>query len=115
MNNKVKAWLEDGTIDIFLGYKEIDHHPLPHCFTKERLDEVEDLVVSPVRYPLEKIAAHMAAVEPGIKIGMLARDCNGRALNVLYLWNQLNPDNVSTLNVNCCPSRLIWDEFSSQN
>ena len=106
MSNKVKAWLEEGTIDIFLGYKEIDHHPLPHCFTKERLDEVEDLVLSPVRYSLEKIATHMAAVEPDIKIGMLARDCNGRALNVLYLWNQLNPDNVSTLNVNCCPSRL---------
>ena len=106
MNNKVKAWLEEGTIDIFFGYKEIDHHPLPYCFTKERLDEVEDLVLSPVRYPLEKIATHMAAAEAGIKIGMLARDCNGRALNVLYLWNQLNPDNVSTLNVNCCPSRL---------
>jgi len=106
MNSKVKAWLEDGTIDIFLGYKEIDHHPLPYCFTKERLDEVEDLVLSPVRYSLEKIATHMAAVEPGIKIGMLARDCNSRALNVLYLWNQLNPDNVRTVNVNCCPSRL---------
>ena len=106
MNNKVKAWLEDGTIDVFLGYKEMDHHPLPHCFSRERLDEVEDLVLSPARYSLEKIATHMAAVEPGIKIGMLARDCNGRALNVLYLWNQLNPDNVSTLSVNCCPSRL---------
>ena len=106
MNNKVKAWLEDGTIDIFLGYKEIDHHPLPYCFTKERLDEVDDLVLSPARYSLEKIATHMAEEEPDIKIGMLARDCNGRALNVLYLWNQLNPDNVRTVNVNCCPSRL---------
>jgi len=106
MNNKVKAWLEDGTIDIFLGYKEIDHHPLPYCFTRERLDEVDDLVLSPARYSLEKIATHMAEEEPDIKIGMLARDCNSRALNVLYLWNQLNPDNVSTLNVNCCPSRL---------
>jgi formate dehydrogenase subunit beta len=69
MINKVKAWLEDGTIDIFLGYKETDHHPLPHCFTKERIEEVEDLVLSPVRYSLEKIATHMAAVEPDIKIG----------------------------------------------
>ncbi len=106
MNNEVKTWLEDGTIDIFLGYKEVDHHPLPHCFTKERLDEVEDLMLSPARYSLEKIATHLAEEDPDIKIGMLARDCNGRALNVLYLWNQLNPDNVRTVNVNCCPSRL---------
>jgi formate dehydrogenase subunit beta len=106
MINKVKAWLEDGTIDIFLGYKETNHHPLPHCFTQERIEEVEDLVLSPVRYSLEKIATHMAAVEPDIKIGLLARDCNDRALNILYLWNQLNPDNLSTLTVNCCPSKL---------
>jgi ferredoxin len=37
---------------------------------------------------------------------MLARDCNQRALSILYIWNQLNPENVRTLNVNCCPSDL---------
>ena len=106
MIDKVKAWLEDGTVDLFLGYKEVDHHPLPYCFTRERLEEVDDLVVSPVRYPLEKIATHMAAEDPDIKIGMLARDCNQRALNVLYIWNQLRPEQISTVPVNCCPSRL---------
>ena len=106
MINKVKAWLEDGTVDIFLGYKETDHHPLPHCFTVAHIEDVVNLVLSPVRYPLEKIATHMAAVEPDIKIGMLARDCNDRALNVLFLWNQLKAENVCTLTVNCCPSKL---------
>ncbi len=106
MINNVKAWLEDGTVDVFLGYREMDHHPLPHCFTREQMEEVDDLVISPARYPLEKIATHMTALEPDIKIGMLARDCNDRALNVLYLWNQLKSENVRTLGVNCCPSRL---------
>ncbi|OQY48510.1 MAG: hypothetical protein B6240_04620, partial [Desulfobacteraceae bacterium 4572_87] len=104
--NNVKTWLENGTVDVFLGYKEMDHHPLPHCFTREHIEEVEDLVVSLARYPLEKIATHMTALEPDIKIGMLARDCNDRALNVLYLWNQIKAENVKTLAVNCCPSRL---------
>ena len=106
MNREVKRWLEDGKINVFLGYKEVDNHPLPYCFTKDQLEDVDDLVLSPARYALEKIATHIAAVEPGIKIGMLARDCNQRALNVLYIWNQLDPDNISTLNANCCPSRL---------
>ena len=106
MINNVKAWLENGTVDVFLGYKEMDHHPLPHCFTLAHIEEVDDLVISPARYPLEKIATHMTALEPNIKIGMLARDCNDRALNVLYLWNQLKSENVRTLTVNCCPSRL---------
>ena len=106
MNRKVKRWLEDGTVDIFLGYRLVDGHPLPHCFTKERLEELGDLIVGQARYSLEKIATHIAAVKPDIKIGMLARDCNQRALNVLYIWNQLNPDNIETINVNCCPSNL---------
>jgi formate dehydrogenase subunit beta len=27
-------------------------------------------------------------------------------LNVLYIWNQLNPENIKTIGVNCCPSKL---------
>ncbi|MFP4086265.1 MAG: 4Fe-4S binding protein [Desulfobacteraceae bacterium] len=106
MQDTVKAWLENGTIDVFLGYKKVDNHPLPHCFTKARLEELADLVVSPHRYPLEKIATHMTTAKPEVKIGMLARDCTQRALNVLYIWNQLDPEKIQTLNVNCCPSPL---------
>lgn len=106
MQDTVKTWLEQGVIDVFLGYKNVDDHPLPHCFTKSRIAELEDLVVSNDRYPLEKIATHMADLKPDLKIGMPARDCNQRALNVLYIWNQLNPEQIHTINVNCCPSPL---------
>jgi ferredoxin len=106
MNDRVKRWLKDGTIDIFLGYKMVEGHPLPHCFTPKRLEEVDDLVVGQARYSLEKIATHISVEDPGIKIGMLARDCNQRALNVLYIWNQLKPENIRTININCCPSNL---------
>jgi len=106
MNIEIKRWLEEGTIDIFLGYKLVAGHPLPYCFTKERLEELNVMVVSPARYSLGKIATHITAVKPDLKIGMLTRDCNQRALNVLFVWNQLNPDNIETVNVNCCPSSL---------
>jgi ferredoxin len=106
MKNKVRAWLGEGKVDIFLGYKMVEGHPLPHCFCKDALEEVNELVTGPSRYPLEKIAAKIIAEKPGIKIGILARECNQRALNVLSIWNQLDPDSVKTLNVNCCPSNL---------
>jgi ferredoxin len=106
MIETVKRWLEEGTVDLFLGYKKMMGHPLPHCFVKERIEEVDHLVIGRPRYSLEKIATHITAAKPGIKIGMLARDCNQRALNVLYVWNQLNADDVKTINVNCCPSSL---------
>ena len=106
MNAEVKRWLEEGVVDLFLGYKAVMGHCLPHCFVKEKIEEVDDLIVGGARYSLEKIATHIAASKPDIKIGMLARDCNQRALNVLYIWNQLDPEQIRTVNVNCCPSNL---------
>jgi ferredoxin len=106
MQEQIKEWLEQGKVDIFLGYKMVEGHPLPHFFVKDRLEEVTELITGPARYPLEKIATKLAAEHPDMKIGMLARDCNVRALNVLFIWNQLNPDNVETIPVNCCPSKL---------
>ena len=106
MKAKVKRWLEDGIVDLFLGYRMVMGHPLPHSFSKEDLDAVDDLIDGPARYSLEKMATHITTANPDVKIGLLARDCNQRALNVLYVWNQLKPDHIKAVNVNCCPSDL---------
>ena len=106
MKDTIKQWLNEGVVDLFLGYKLVMGHPLPHCFVKANLEEVDALSISPSRYALEKIATHITALRPDIKIGMLARDCNQRAVNVLSIWNQLDREKVRTLNVNCCPSHL---------
>ena len=106
IKTEIQHWLAQGTIDVFLGYKMVAGHPLPHCFSKEKPEELNDLEISSARYSLEKIATHIAAAKPDVKIGMLARDCNQRALNVLVVWNQLNPDRIRTVNLNCCPSDL---------
>ena len=102
----IKRWLETGRIDIFLGYRLLEGHPLPFAFGHDDLAELDGLIIGEVRYPLEKIAMQLAAEQPEIKIGMIARDCSQRALNVLYIWNQLSPENIRTFNVNCCPSDL---------
>jgi ferredoxin len=106
MIDKVKSLLKEGRVDIFLGYRMMAGHPLPHGFVKERLQEVDELISSNDRYPLEKMAARIAAEHPGIKIGMMARDCNTRAVNVLSIWNQLDPEQIETVDINCCPSNL---------
>ena len=89
MQNQVREWLESGHIDMFIGYRLFKGTPLPHGFTKEKIDEVDELVEGTARYPLEKLATQIMEKDPSIKIGLLARDCTQRALNVLYLWNQL--------------------------
>ncbi|MCD6295245.1 MAG: 4Fe-4S binding protein [Deltaproteobacteria bacterium] len=104
MHEIVKEWLEQEKIDLFIGYKVVDGHPLPCFFTRENIDDVDNLVESKARYPLEKIAAKVYSTHPEMKIGILARDCNQRALNVLYVWNQLDPEKIETVGINCCPS-----------
>jgi len=106
MQEQVKEWLKEDKVDMFLGYKMVEGHPLPHFFTKDNLDEVSELIAGSDRYSLEKIATKVAALRPDMKIGLLVRDCNQRALNVLYVWNQLNPENIQTISINCCPSIL---------
>jgi len=103
---QIEQLILQNKVDIFLGYKDLDGHLIPHGFTKENLDELKDLQISDNRYSLEKVATHLTEKNPDIKIGIIARDCNKRALNLLYTWNQLNPENIETIDVNCCPSPL---------
>ena len=104
MKNRVREWLDTGKVDLFLGYKNVDGHPLPHGFGKENLQELEALIISPARYPLEKLAAEILAIKPSLKIGILGRDCNRRALNVLAVHQQITPGQIEVMDVNCCPS-----------
>ncbi len=106
MTQPVQYWLETGEFDFFLGYRRVDGHPLPHGFVKARLEEIEDLVESAERYPLEKYACHLAAIHPELTIGLPARNCTQRAVQVLEVFNQLKPGQVKTIPLGCCPSDL---------
>ena len=106
VSRQVESLLEQGEIDIFLGYRKRDGHSLPHGFTRDNLEELEDISTGEDRYPLETIARHLHEQNPELVIGILTRDCNSRALNVLYSWNQLQPEKILPLALNCCPSPL---------
>lgn len=106
MKDRAREMLESGEVDLFLGYRIQEGHPLPYFFSRDRPEEIEDIVPGPARYPLEKMAMAVASRIPDIRIGLLCRDCNQRTLNVLTVCNQIDPDRIKTVNVNCCPSGL---------
>jgi ferredoxin len=106
MKDQIRQLLQSGKVDIFLAYRATAGHLLPHAFTPDNLDELEDIHLGSARYPLEKIAAQLAAKDTDLKIGLIARDCTQRALNVLGVWNQVNTGAIAVVGVNCCPSRL---------
>ena len=104
MKETIKNWLEQGKVDVFIACREVRGHCLPWFYSKDKLDELDDFVTGPNRYPLEKMALKLARKDPDLKIGLVARDCNQRALKVYGAFNQMAAPEVIPLG--CCPSSL---------
>lgn len=106
MKETVRKCLEGGEMSVFVGYRIVEGHPIPHVFSRDRLDELEFLTESPVRYPLEKLALEMLAEDPELRVGLMARQCTERAVRVLQGLQQVEEDRIRTVAVPCCASAL---------
>lgn len=106
MSEVVRRWIEKGEVDVFLGYRMTDGHPLPYAYSRRNLKALDEMVMGPARYPLEKLAAEILAENPEARIGIPARDCNRRALQVMLVHKQIQPGQVKLFHLNCCPSGL---------
>lgn len=106
MQKRVRKWLEEDVVDVFVAYIEQKGHILPHVFSPDSLEECALLHPGLERYPLEEIALELAEEDPELRIGILARECTKRSLNVLSTWNQLNQGQLIPMEVSCCPSLL---------
>jgi len=104
----VHALFLTGKIGGFLGYREIGGHLLPYLFSPEDLHELASLIShDPIpRYPLPKILVEITRAHPGVRLGLLARECDQRALQELIKRNQINPEKVLILPLACCRSDL---------
>ncbi|MCU0597057.1 MAG: hypothetical protein MUC98_16570, partial [Desulfobacterota bacterium] len=100
---QVREWLEQGVVDLFLAYRITDGHPLPHVFTRDSIGEVDELVLSSARYPLEKIAWQWVRLHPETTIGLPVPERDQRALKVLQAWNQIEERRIKALPVAAPP------------
>lgn len=103
LREKVRKLLKEGKAAGYIGYILKDSHPLPHFFTKERLEEVDQAIVAPgdARYPLDKLLQQVAARYPEETFAIQVRGCDERGLNELYKWGQLDPEKVVLVGVAC--------------
>jgi ferredoxin len=97
IRRQVREWLEQESVDLFLAYRMVCGHSLPHAFSKQRIEEVEGLVTGPEHYPLGGLAWRICALHPEMTLGFLARDSDERALSVLSVWNQIQPGRVKAI------------------
>jgi ferredoxin len=97
VRRQVREWLEQDAVDLFLAYRVICGHPLPHAFSRQRIEEVDGLVTGPVHYPLGGLAWRICVLHPEVTLGFLAWDSDERALSVLSVWNQSRPGRVRAI------------------
>ncbi|MGQ9750911.1 hypothetical protein [Desulfosoma sp.] len=110
MRDTIRKWLEDGVVDVFLGYKAVDGHVIPWIFKKSELDELDAFCDGPYRYPLEKMAREILQEDEHVRVGLLARQCTERAVTMLQALQALDrqdcgfcPERAARL-----PGRLRW-------
>jgi len=112
LRQKVRNLLKEGKVAGYVGYILKDSHPLPHFFTKARLEEVDRAIVAPddARYPLDKLLQQVAAADPEAVFAIQVRGCDERGLNELYKWGQLNPEKVVLVGVACSQAQADYCE-----
>ncbi len=106
MRQTVRTWLQEGRVDIVLGFRNLHGHVLPFAFSIDNLDDVEHLVVSGPRYPLEKLALELIAARPAIRVGIAGDHASLRAVNVFLAWNQTSKESIMVLPVDQSPQGL---------
>jgi formate dehydrogenase subunit beta len=112
LREKVRKLLQEGKVAGYVGYIMKDSHPLPHFFTKERLEEVDRAIVAPgnARYPLDKLLQQVAERYPEENFAIQVRGCDERGLNELYKWGQLDPEKVVLVGVACSQDQADYCE-----
>jgi ferredoxin len=97
IKNKIRQFLEKGQIQGFLGFKEKHGHPLPHLFTKENINELEDLVESETSYPLTRILLRISLKYPNDKFGIMVTPTAQKAIIELCKQNQIEKEKFLTI------------------
>ncbi len=112
LREKVRNLLKEGKVAGYLGYIMKEGHPLPHLFTPERLEEVEQAIVAPdeARYPLDKLLQQLAERYPEATFAIQVRGCDERGLNELYKWGQLDPEKVVLVGIACTQDQANYCE-----
>jgi len=107
-----KEHLTSGKIGAIFGLRENNGHIAPHIFTK--VEELDNLVVSP-KYPLfytcrpskKNILRLIEEKYPDVKIGVVAKGCDERALIELAKRDQVDMKNIKVLGVACTKEEAV--------
>ncbi len=97
----IREALTEGRVAGVIGMILDEGHPRPHLFTKDRIEDLERLVVGEARYPLAAVLLKVLRSDPDARLGIVARGCDERAILELERNAQLNGERVVVFGVAC--------------
>lgn len=99
--------LEKGEVDIIIGYTNGTYPLNTAPYIVQNIKEVKNLIwnnlchINLAKY-LPKIKNVITIKEEDeIKVGIIAKGCVARAINHLIMENQINPDNIKIIGIEC--------------
>ena len=90
-----------GEVEGVLGYRIVGGSHLPQLFTAADIDGMAEDYPADERYPLTSIVRRLQAEDPGIRLAVVARGCDERALIELCKQGQVDPGCIVILGLAC--------------
>ncbi|MCD6472778.1 4Fe-4S binding protein [Candidatus Aerophobetes bacterium] len=112
VRNLAKEWLTSGKVEVIFGLKKKDGYVAPHIFTKvEELDSLEISSKYPLFYtcrPTKKNVLRLIQEKyPDMKVGIVAKGCDERALIELAKRDQVDMKNIEVLGIACTKEEAV--------
>jgi ferredoxin len=101
-----KEWLVSGKVEAIFGIKEQNGQIAPYLFTE--ISEIDNLAISP-KYPLfytlrpskQNILSLIEEKYPDLRIGVVVKGCDERALIELAKRDQVSMENIEIMGIAC--------------
>ena len=102
MSIKEKAReLIGGEVQGVLGYRVVDGSHVPHLFTDRDIGEMSEEYPAQERYPMASLARRITAGDDEIRIAVVVRGCDERALVELAKQGQVDTARLRLLGLAC--------------
>ena len=88
-------------VDGVLAYRLEDDSHVPHLFGPEDIDRMAEGYPAAERYPLALTVRRLQSADPGLRLGVVVRGCDERALIELATQGQVDLDRLILLGLAC--------------
>lgn len=93
--------LLEGDVDAVLACEEVEGSHVPRLFDSSTVEAMSEESPAGERYPVASIVRKLVALEPELRIAVVARGCDERAMIELAKQGQVDMDRITLIGLAC--------------